>query len=56
MVKNPPCNAEDGDSIPGGGTKISHAARHLCLHGTITEPVHRNKRSHMTQLGHDAAK
>ena len=27
MVKNPPCNAGNEGSIPGGGTKIPHATR-----------------------------
>ena len=29
VVKNLPSNAEDTSSIPGQGTKISHAARQL---------------------------
>ena len=29
VVKNPPCNAGDSGSIPGGGTKIPHAAEQL---------------------------
>ena len=29
VVKNPPCSAEDMDSIFGQGTKIPHAAKQL---------------------------
>ena len=29
VVKNPPCNAGDKESILGQGTKISHAAEQL---------------------------
>ena len=34
MVKNLPCNAGDVGSIPGQGTKISHAAGQLSLWAT----------------------
>ena len=37
MVKNPPYNAGDAGSIPGQGTKISHAAGKLGQHATTTE-------------------
>ena len=42
MVKNPPCNAGDRDSIPGQGTKIPHAAEQLSTHAVTTEPVCHN--------------
>ena len=31
VVKNPPCNAGDIDSIPGGGTMIPHVSRAALL-------------------------
>ena len=34
MVKNPPSNAGNVGSIPGQGTKISHAAGQLSFHAT----------------------
>ena len=37
MVKNPPYNAGDGDSLPGQGTKIPHAAGQLSPHAITTE-------------------
>ena len=37
VVKNLPSNAEDMGSIPGWGTKISHAAGQLSQHTTTTE-------------------
>ena len=40
MVKNPPSNAGDMDSIPGWGTKIPHAAGQLSPRAATTEPVH----------------
>ena len=39
VVKNPPFNAVDADSIPGRGTKIPHAAGQLSLRATTTEPT-----------------
>ena len=42
MVKNPPCNADDGDLIPGQGTKIPHAVEQLSPHAGTTEPVCHN--------------
>ena len=36
VVKNPPVNAGDMDSIPGLGTKIPHAAGHLRLWAQCT--------------------
>ena len=42
MVKNPPSNAGDAGSIPGRGTKISHAAGQLSSSATNTEPVRLN--------------
>ena len=38
MVKNPPENTGDMDSIPGQGTKIPHAAGQLSSCTTTTEP------------------
>ena len=49
LVKNLPCNARDAGSIPGQGTKISHAMEQLNLRATTREPVHHNKRSRVTQ-------
>ena len=42
MVKNPPYNAGDADSIPGQGTKIPHAAGQLSPRITTTELAHLN--------------
>ena len=42
VVKNPPANAQDTDSIPVLGTKIPHATGQLSP-GTL-EPVFHNKR------------
>ena len=36
VVKNPSVNAGDTDLIPGLGTKIPHAAGHLCLRTQCT--------------------
>ena len=36
VVKNPPCNAGDARSIPGGWTKIPHAVEQRSL-GTPTK-------------------
>ena len=38
MVKNPPCNTGDAGLIRGQRTKIPHAAEHLNLRPTTTEP------------------
>ena len=38
-VENPPSSAGDMGSIPGGGTKIPHAAEQLSLCTTATEPA-----------------
>ena len=40
MVKNLSCNAGDVDSIPGQGTKISHAEEKVspCAVGSIPTP------------------
>ena len=46
MVKNPPCNGGDAGSIPGWGTKISHAAMQLSQCTTTTEPVRSGARCH----------
>ena len=37
VVKNPPCNAGDTSSIPGQGTKISHAAEQLSQNAAARE-------------------
>ena len=47
MVKNPPYNAEDATSVPGGGTKIPCMGQ-LSLCATHTA-VPRNERSPVTQ-------
>ena len=39
VVKNPPSNAGDVGLIPGGGTKIPHAAGQLGSHDATTEPA-----------------
>ena len=46
MVKNPPSNAGDADSIPGRGTKIPHAAGQLSPCAAITKPACSNYRAH----------
>ena len=59
VVKNPPCNAGDTDSIPGGGTKIPHAAEQLSpqlLSLCVLELVHHKERSHVLKLRPNAAK
>ena len=43
--KSPPCNAGDSGSVPGQGTKISHAVELLSLH-TTRESVQHNERFH----------
>ena len=48
MIRNLPCNAEDPDSIPGGGTKIPCAPELLSLQVT-RESVGHSKRSHAMQ-------
>ena len=55
MVENPPCNAGDSGSIPGQGTKISHATEHLGPHTTTKESTGRNERSHVQRLRPDTA-
>ena len=42
VVKNPPSNAGDAGSIPGRGTKITHAVGQVSPHTTTTEPAHHN--------------
>ena len=42
VVKNPPPNAGVVSSIPGGGTKISHATRQLSLCDTNREKLDRS--------------
>ena len=39
MVKNPPSNAGDADSILDQGTEIPHATGQLSPHTTTTEPA-----------------
>ena len=48
MVKNPPSNAGDAGSIPGGGTKIPHAAGQLSPRASTREP--RYSAAHVIQL------
>ena len=50
VIKNAPCNAGETPSIPGLGTKISHAVGQLSPCVTNRESMHHNKRSHMKQL------
>ena len=49
MVKNPPSNAGDTSSIPGGGIKIPHAAGQLSPCATTTELAFLNERAHVLQ-------
>ena len=42
VVKNPPSNAGDVGSTPGGGTKIPHAMGQLSLCTATTEHVSHN--------------
>ena len=46
VVKNLPCNAGDGGSIPGRETKIPHAEEQLslCPRATTKESVRHNRR------------
>ena len=39
VVKNLSCNAGDVGSIPGEGTTIPHALKHVCPGVTTIEPV-----------------
>ena len=39
VVKDPPSNAGDVDSVPGQETKIPHAAGQLSPHAATTEPA-----------------
>ena len=56
VVKNPPCNAGDSGSIPGGGTKIPHAAEQLSPWATPRKTSRCNGRSCVPQLRPDTAK
>ena len=64
MVKNPPSNAGDLGSTPGGGTPILRASGQLNPCTEITEPAHHrgkklvpcNERSSMLQLRPHASK
>ena len=58
MVKNLPSNAGDTGSIPGQGTRISHAMGKQRLCATATEPTCPNLRSHMLyrKIPHAATK
>ena len=49
VVKNPPSNSGDMDSIPGQGTKIPHARGQLSPCATTTELTCLNKRSCVPQ-------
>ena len=42
MVKNPPYNAGDVDSVSGQGTKIAHTAGQINPRATTTELAHIN--------------
>ena len=58
VVKNLPSNAGDTGSIPGQGTRISHAMGKQRLCATATEPTCPNLRSHMLyrKIPHAATK
>ena len=43
MVKKPPANAEDTDSIPSQGTKIPRAVGQLRPRPTTTKPMHHSQ-------------
>ena len=45
VVKNTPSNAGDSGSIPGGGTKIPHAAGQLSPRATTIELAYLNERA-----------
>ena len=45
VVKNPPINAGDEGSIPGQGTKMSHASGQLSPCTATTEPEPQLERS-----------
>ena len=49
MVKNLACRAGNLGSIPGWGTKISHAAGQLSLSATAGESMHHSEKSHVIQ-------
>ena len=49
MVENPPSTSGEVSSIPGGRTKIPHAAGQLRPRATTTEPVLLNERAYMLQ-------
>ena len=49
MVRNPPCSAGEAGSIPGLGTKISHAVEQLRLHARIESAYVTEKEPHVTQ-------
>ena len=59
MVENLPSNAGDVGSIPGRGTKISHAMGQLSLHATTTEPTlwspHATTREKLTRCKEEPA-
>ena len=48
VVKNLPCNAGDGGSVPGGRAKIPQATEQLSTHTATREPVCHNERHCMT--------
>ena len=56
MVKNPPSNAGDGDSILGQGTKNLHAGGQLSLYAITTEPMPNKEGYCMTQIRLNEAK
>ena len=49
VVKNPPSNAGDVDSIPGRGTKIPRATGHMSPRATTTELMRLNVRARVLQ-------
>ena len=49
LVKNPPANAGDMDSIPTQGAKIPHAKEQQSLCSTTTEPMRWNPRATITE-------
>ena len=51
VVKNPLCNAGDGGSIPGQGTRIPHISKQLRVGTLLTEESH-----DATEIPHGATK
>ena len=44
VVKNLPCSAQDTNSLPGWGTKVSHAAEQLTRVPQLSPDAGKNKK------------